>query len=286
MKKSVIPAKAGIQRLLLAPAFAGVTLSFLLLLTSSALAQEKRPVPCGPEISSTPLLHKASFQLAQQIPPSAKHVTITFVGHASFLIETPGGVAALTDYNGQLTGGRTPDIVTMNRAHSGHFTDAPDPAIRYVLRGWDPDGGIARHDVSLGDLRVFNVPMDLSERHGRTGNSNSAFVFHVANLCIVHMGHMQRSLTADHFADIGRIDVMLLPIDGMASVPHEEALKVIEGIKPAIVIPMHIIFRNAADRFAALAGHIHPVRIHGSRTITVSRDMLPGRTEIVFLQED
>ena len=290
MKKSVVPAKAGIHRAVKridrwTPAFAGATLLFLLLLAMPALAQEKRPVPCGPEISSAPLLQKASFQLAQ-IPPSAKHVTITFVGHASFLIETPCGIAALTDYNGHLTGGRTPDIVTMNRAHSGHFTDAPDPAIRHVLRGWDPAGGIARHDVSLGDLRVFNVPMDLSERHGRTGNSNSAFVFHVANLCIVHMGHMQRSLTADHFADIGRIDVMLLPIDGMSSVPHEEALKVIEGIKPAIVIPMHIIFRNAADRFAELAGRIHPVRIHGSRTITVSRDMLPGRTEIVFLQED
>src|SRR4051794_23994684 len=109
MNKSVVPAKAGTHRasggsIRFAargtPAFAGVTLFLLLLLTSSAFAQDKRPVPCGPEISSTPpLLHKASYQLAQQIPPSAKHVTITFIGHASFLIETPGGVTAITDYN-------------------------------------------------------------------------------------------------------------------------------------------------------------------------------------------
>ena len=289
MKKSVVPAKAGIHRAVKridrwTPAFAGATLLFLLLLAMPALAQEKRPVPCGPEISSAPLLQKASFQLAQ-IPPSAKHVTITFVGHASFLIETPGGIAALTDYNGHLTGGRTPHIVTMNRAHRGHFTDEPDPGIRHVLRGWDPGGGVPRHDVMLGDLRVFNVPMELA-RTGPAANINSVFVFHVANLCIAHMGHMQRTLTREHFADIGRIDIMLLPIDGIATIPQEEALKVIESIKPAIVIPMHIITPDAADRFAARAGLIHPVRIHGSRTLAVSRDMLPGRTEIVFLQED
>jgi len=285
-ERIVAPAKAGAQSKSWIPAFAGMTILFILLLATPALAQkEQRAVPCGPEIASVPLLHLASFVTAQK-PLPAKSAKLTFIGHASFLIETPGGIRAITDYNGHHTAGQTPHIVTMNRAHSGHFTDAPDPGIRHVLRGWDPGGGIARHDVTLADLRVFNVPMDLTERLGRAVNSNSAFVFHVANLCIVHMGHMQRSLVREHFLDIGRIDVMLLPIDGMASVPHEEALKVIEGIKPAIVIPMHVIVPDAANRFADLAGRIHPVRIHGSRSIVLSRDMLPGRTEIVFLQED
>jgi hypothetical protein len=28
----------------------------------------------------------------------------------------------------------------MNRAHSSHYTDFPDPAIKHVLRGWNPEG--------------------------------------------------------------------------------------------------------------------------------------------------
>ena len=45
----------------------------------------------------------------------------------------------------------------MNHAHTSHYTDAPDPAIRHVLRGWNPEGGPAVHDVEIGDVRVRKV---------------------------------------------------------------------------------------------------------------------------------
>ena len=61
---------------------------------------------------------------------------ITFLGHASFLIETPQGVRAVTDYNGLNVPEDPPDIATMNHAHSSHYTDHPDPRIKYVLHGW------------------------------------------------------------------------------------------------------------------------------------------------------
>ena len=35
-----------------------------------------------------------------QAAAAADTLTISFLGHASFLIETPGGVRAVTDYNG------------------------------------------------------------------------------------------------------------------------------------------------------------------------------------------
>ncbi len=57
--------------------------------------------------------------------PSPNRAVITFVGHASYQIDTPQGVRAITDYNGVNGFGRHPDIVTMNNAHSTHFTDEP-----------------------------------------------------------------------------------------------------------------------------------------------------------------
>jgi hypothetical protein len=44
-------------------------------------------------------------------------VSITFLGHASFLIESPSGVRIITDYNDAIRAPVTPDIVTMNNAH-------------------------------------------------------------------------------------------------------------------------------------------------------------------------
>jgi hypothetical protein len=62
-------------------------------------------------------------------------VRIEYVGHSTFIIESPGGVRIATDYAGN-AGGIVPDVITMNHAHSSHFTDFPDPAIKHVLRGW------------------------------------------------------------------------------------------------------------------------------------------------------
>src|SRR5471032_758972 len=81
--------------------------------------------------------------LTATVPPG--RVGLSFLGHASFLIESPGGVTIVTDYNGFIKPAFTPDIVTMNHAHSTHYTDSPDPGIKLVLRGWDPGGGVPDH---------------------------------------------------------------------------------------------------------------------------------------------
>ena len=74
---------------------------------------------------------------------SPSRAIITFLGHSSYQIDTPQGVRAITDYNGVNGFGRKPDIVTMNNAHSTHFTDDPEEGITYVLRGWPSE---ARRD--------------------------------------------------------------------------------------------------------------------------------------------
>src|SRR5262245_44308770 len=81
-----------------------------------------------------PRLMPAAFRLAR----NADEVRITYVGHSTFLIESPQLVRVATDYNDYVRSPVLPDIVTMNHAHTTHYTDRPDPAIRHVLRGWGP----------------------------------------------------------------------------------------------------------------------------------------------------
>src|SRR3990167_10424571 len=94
-----------------------------------------------------------SFQLAAD--PSPNRVTVTFLGHSSYQIDTPQGVRAITDYNGVNGFGRRPDIVTMNNAHDTHFADDPEEGITYVLRGWPSQPGEpeAKHEVTLKDMK-------------------------------------------------------------------------------------------------------------------------------------
>src|SRR3712207_6343092 len=66
--------------------------------------------------------------------PAEGQVGLTFVGHATFLIESAKGVRIATDYSDSTRPAEAPDVATMNKAHSTHFSHRPDPRIRHVLR--------------------------------------------------------------------------------------------------------------------------------------------------------
>jgi L-ascorbate metabolism protein UlaG (beta-lactamase superfamily) len=201
---------------------------------------------CMPVAGISPRIVPAKFMPAQV---RAGEVSLTFLGHASFLIETAGGASAVTDYNGYVRAPKLPDIVTMNNAHSTHYTDHPETGIKHVLRGWAQSGEMARHSVSYRDLYVFNVPTNVRDYAGTRYNGNSIFVFSTAGLCIAHLGHLHHVLTPEHLGILGKIDVLLVPVDGSYTMGQFEMMDVIQQIKPPLVIPMHYFNAATLARF-------------------------------------
>jgi L-ascorbate metabolism protein UlaG (beta-lactamase superfamily) len=211
-------------------------------------------------------------------------VLLAFLGHSSFLITSPGGVTAVTDYNGILRPPTPPDIVTMNHAHSMHYTDDIDPGIKLVLRGWDTGEGPPHYDVKLGDMRVRNIPTNIRTFDGGTEyGGNSIFIFATGDLCIAHLGHLHHTLTPEHLAELGRIDVLLTPVDGAFTLDQQDMIEVIEAIHPALVIPMHYFGQSVLDRFIERIRDRHHVAYSDARAIPLSRSMLPAKTEVWVL---
>jgi L-ascorbate metabolism protein UlaG (beta-lactamase superfamily) len=210
-------------------------------------------------------------------------VAISFLGHASFLIESPRGVRIVTDYNDMVRAPVTPDIVTMNNAHPTHYTDTIEPGVKHVLRGWDPAGGVAAHRLEYRDVKVHNVPTNLREAVGTRYDGNSIFVFETAGLCIAHLGHLHHMLTQTHLAELGAIDIVMVPVDGALTLNQEEMIEVLQQIKPKIAIPMHVFSEARLDRFLARAGERYQVRRMAARRIHVSRADLPAEPEILVL---
>jgi len=239
----------------------------------------------GLSVDSGPLLHRASVQRSTV---AAQHVALTFLGHASYLIETPGGIAAVTDYNGINIPAFTPDLITMNNAHTTHYVTNPPAAIGMVLRGWDPAGGLPFHDVKLGDLRVRNLSTNTRESpYGGGGTrryGNSIFVFEVEGICIAHTSHLHHQLTPEDIEDLGKIDVLILPVDGTWTLPLDDALELVEKIRPAFLVPTHYIGPWALEKFLTAVGDRYPKRRHASAKIALSRPDLPQATEILVLQ--
>ncbi len=223
------------------------------------------------------LLHRANVSGGAP----AGHVKLTFSGHSTFLIETAQGVKAVTDYNDFVRPDVLPDLITMNTGHSTHSTDNVDPAIKHVLRGWNPSGvGVVRHNVREKDLRVFNLPTNIDS--GYFGSS-SIFVFEAAGVCIAHFGNIRHALDDDRARRMGRIDIMLVPVDRWITASFDEILYNIDKLKPRYVIPMHYNFMDRPLEFAERVKGMYKTRLNKSPSITVSRASMPVDTEVLVL---
>jgi L-ascorbate metabolism protein UlaG (beta-lactamase superfamily) len=210
-------------------------------------------------------------------------ISIGFLGHASFLIESPGGVRVVTDYNDLVRASVTPDIVTMNVAHTTHCTDNIEPGVKFVLRGWDPGGGLAHHNVEYRDVRVHNVPTNIRNFGATQYNGNSIFVFDTGGLCIAHLGHLHHTLTEAHLADLGTIDIVMVPVDGAFTLNQDDMVAVLQQLKPKIALPMHVFGELTLARFLARAAEHYQVRRLAEPQIRISRADLPREPELLIM---
>ncbi len=252
-------------------------------LDTTAIAACLRNVAAAPQTRPAAAL-PAAFRPAA-IP--ANHVGLTFVGHASFLIESPASVRIVTDYNDYVRPTIVPDIVTMNNAHSTHFTDFVEAEVKHVLRGWDQPGFAADHSLSFRDVHIRNVPTNVREASGVRYNGNSIFVFEISGLCLAHLGHLHHRLTPQHLAALGQIDVLMVPVDGAFTLNVEEMIDVIDQILAPLIIPMHYFTRGGLERFldtVSLRARIpYSVTFVPEPFILLSRATLPVRPEIRVL---
>lgn len=261
-----------------------------LLICGPLAAQTTSPSPtrvpshCHALADATPgmeFVHRASLR---DVP--AETVDIHYVGHASFLIRSAGGLNMVTDFTGFIgSTSMIPDVVTMNHAHDTHWTAFPDPAIPHVLPGWGPFGEGIKHRLDLGEVLVRNISTDIrSQFSGVEENGNSIFVFEMAGLCIGHLGHLHHAPNDEQFAAIGRLDVVMAPVDGGYTLDQPTMIAVLKRLRSRIVIPMHWFSLAALDDFLdGMRDEFTVIEVEAPR-LSVRRDALPGRPTIMVLR--
>jgi L-ascorbate metabolism protein UlaG (beta-lactamase superfamily) len=231
--------------------------------------------------ANTPRVTPASLRMAAL---AAGQVRVTFIGHATFLIESPQLVRIATDYNDYVRTPLVPDIVTMNHAHTTHFTDRPDPAIKYVLRGWRDDGKPAAHDVTYKDVHVRSVATNIRDSNGGTErHGNSIFVFEVGNLCVAHLGHLHHTLTQQQLNELGRVDVVMVPVDGSWTLDLDGMVEVLQSLKAPLMIPMHYFSISTLNRFLERVRDKYQIDYAETPSVVLSRAALPTTPKFLVL---
>src|SRR6185312_12690341 len=263
---------------------------------TQAIAQGAAPAKPETKPETKPEMMQSCPGLVAARPPFAEpaalrlaalehdQVRISYVGHSTFLIESPQLVRIATDYNDYVRPIVLPDIATMNHAHSTHYSLSPDPSIKYVLHGWADDEKPARIDLQYKDVRVRNVPTNIrtfeggTERHG-----NSIFIFEVANLCIAHLGHLHHTLTQRQLNEIGKIDLVMVPVDGNYTLDLDGMIDVLKSLKAPLMVPMHYFSAYTLDRFLQRVRQEWDVEFSEVPTMLVSKATLPAKPKVLVL---
>ena len=257
----------------------------------AAAQQDRGPVSQCQAIAQN--IPEATFASFSGVAPVIHAVTegedvkFTYLGHSTFEIETPGGIVIATDYNGWYRPAVTPDVVTMNKAHSTHFTLTPDPGIKHVLHGWSDIPGEKAISLVVGDAYIRNVTTDIRFSYGLGGSQldgNSIFIFEIAGLCIGHLGHLHYELTDTHYTEIGRLDVVMVPVDGGLTMGADSMSRVIKRLRSSLILPMH---RRGppVNAFISMFGTGFDVNYAPDNSITVSLRTLPKKP-LIYVMKD
>jgi L-ascorbate metabolism protein UlaG (beta-lactamase superfamily) len=154
-----------------------------------------------------------------------------------------------------------------------------------VLRGWAGNEKPARIDVQFKDVRVRNVPTNIrmwgsdgTERHG-----NSIFIYELANLCIAHLGHLHHTLSQQQLNEIGRVDVVMVPVDGTYTLDIDGMIEVLTSLKAPLMVPMHYFSAHTLQRFLGRVGEKFGVEFHDTPSVVISKATLPTTPKFLVL---
>lgn len=212
---------------------------------------------------------------------------IKYLGHATFVIITDSGTKILTDpydtaYNPETLKfskiEEEVDVVTVSHGHRDHSAFVELPGAPVIIRG---NGKFLASGVEFFGVETYHDDVR-GEQKGR----NTVYVICTDGLRVAHMGDLGHVLTADQAADIGAVDVVLLPVGGYYTIDPEQAAKVADQLEARIIVPMH--YRNEKCLFpivgvdAFLQGKKN-VTMQNGPELPVGKDSLPDDQQIVVL---
>jgi L-ascorbate metabolism protein UlaG (beta-lactamase superfamily) len=104
------------------------------------------------------------------------------------------------------------------------------------------------------------------------------------NVC--HLGDLGHPLSAEQAAEIGRVDVLCVPVGGFYTIDAKTAHAVVEQLKPAVILPMHYKYDTKVDLPIAPVDDFLQYYPGAERQkfLTLEKDSLPAEPRVVVLE--
>jgi L-ascorbate metabolism protein UlaG (beta-lactamase superfamily) len=179
----------------------------------------------------------------------------------------------------------------------GYSLDKPDARVVTVSHDHPEHSYV---EAVTGEPRIINRPgeyevggvliIGLSTFHdaekGAVYGRNTVFAIEIDEVSICHLGDLGHPLSSDQIEELGKIDVLLVPVGGRSTISASQAAALIRSIEPKIVIPMHYKTLtltkdlDSVDKFLKEMGLTEAVP---QPKINITRSSLPPTTQVVVL---
>jgi L-ascorbate metabolism protein UlaG (beta-lactamase superfamily) len=207
---------------------------------------------------------------------------ITWLGHSCFRIKGKQATIITDPFSadsGYSLGKASANIVTVSHDHAGHsnFIDiAGEPYVikrpgEYEVSGVLVIGIATYHDASKG-----------SER-----GKNTVYVFETEEMTICHLGDLGHPLSDSRIEEIGKVDVLMIPVGGVSTINATTAAAIVRQMEPKIVLPMHFktsLFQGELDPVENFLREFGMQQAVPQPKLNVNKNNLPATTQVTLLE--
>lgn len=212
---------------------------------------------------------------------------LTYFGHSSFLLETADGTRVICDpyRHGSFDGAikyapieEPADVVVASHTHDDH--GATD-----TIAG-RPRVCVHPKDETIGSVHITGIEVAHDEAGGDKRGKNTIMVIDDGDVRVAHLGDLGHLLDPATVQALGPVDVVLVPVGGFFTIDHEEAARVVDSLKPRIVVPMHYktdkVDFPISPKELFLKTQVN-VQTDSGSTLEITRASLPSEPTVVVL---
>ena len=160
---------------------------------------------------------------------------IKWFGQSCFRLTAENGIKIVMDPYANMFGYKLPEIdaniVTTSHDHSDHNNVG---AVKGdFVHNKDP-GVFSQEGIGIKGVQTFHDKVSGTKR-----GKNIVYNFRIDGLNVCHCGDLGHLLSLEQINEIGKVDILLLPIGGRVTLDASGAAEVMKQLNPAVVIPMH-----------------------------------------------
>ena len=206
---------------------------------------------------------------------------ITWLGHSCFRIRGSQAIVITDPFPpslGYTLGKQTADIVTVSHTHPSHsYNEGISGEYRLVK-------GPGEYEIS--GVLMLGITTYHDAIKGQSKGKNTIYLMEVDGVAICHLGDIGHVLGDDHVEELGKVDILMVPVGGVSTINASMAAEIIRKLEPKAVLPMHYKTPKTNRDLEPVENFLKEMGLTQVETrpkYTVSKSNLPLSTQVILL---